>query len=306
MKIKQQSKKPKNPIKINIEKLDEKSAFSQIFLTSVFHDNISELKKAIKREFYALNDNSEYNPEELESEFERKWEKLKINETESESTEELKKEEKRATRIFWYSFSATLMSLFIQLSYIITIIYQYSQEEHYYTDNIKLICIRIVCFTVLSVYLKKEFDNGKNIFNHGLINKYLYRSTFTRIISILSGLFQCLTAISTLICSVELIIKTQNVSGCVGNFTCLVIITDVDNWIGEYYISTNNDYDKYIHKRVEQISVTHKYKSIKEKLGEIIITLLFIFAFIFSLILLYKSVKINLIYYLINKINKYY
>ena len=86
----------------------------------------------------------------------------------------------------------------------------------------------------------------------------------------------------------------------------LVIITDVDNWIGEYYISTNNDYDKYIHKRVEQISVTHKYKSIKEKLGEIIITLLFIFAFIFSLILLYKSVKINLIYYLINKINKYY
>lgn len=277
--------------------LDDESSYSHVFLTAVYHDDLEELRQVLKKKFYEIN--SKVVPEEEkegeeDKSFGEEWDQLALEEVEDKDKEDLeeakKEEETKKKDLFLYSVSVMLLSAFVQLSFIITIIQEYFGEEHQNTSDPEEISIRIICFITLAIYLWIELQNGRKIFNHACYHAYLYRTTAKRITAAVGGLLQCGIALCTLFCSSELICQSGGVADCVTSFTSLVIITDIDNWIGAYLVGTSKDFKIYTADRVEQIYVLRKDKYFSYTFALVFVDLCSFAVLILSVISLWNAI----------------
>ena len=89
--------------------------------------------------------------------------------------------------------------------------------------------------------------------NHAIYQKFLYWTFYKRFIS---GLFVAIQILVTLVCyycSSELIDGTKSVIDCAIDFTSLLIIIEIDDWIGEYFLFTSDDIREYTRDNITQI-----------------------------------------------------
>jgi hypothetical protein len=200
---------------IHEEKLDEQSGYSYVYITSVYHDDVKELKQKLKSQFYKIS-NSELTEEEYmkknDPNFENEISEINLEEKEDPENELNEKESKNEKKdLFYYALSVALLSATIQISFIITIIKEYFNEPHFITDDPELITIRLLAFLTITLKLWIELGNGRKIVNHGIYQSFLYRSNNKRILSIFMGMVQIFTTLSTYFCSSELIVQTESV-----------------------------------------------------------------------------------------------
>ena len=279
---------------IHEEKLDEQSGYSHVYITSVYHDDVKELKKKLKSQFYKIS-NSELTEEEymkkIDPNFENEISEINLEEKEDPENEINGKEIKNQKKdLFYYALSVALLSATIQISFIITIIKEYFNEPHFITDDPELITIRLLAFLTITLKLWIELGNGRKIVNHGFYQSFLYRSNNKRILSIFMGFVQIFTTLSTYFCSSELIVQTESVIDCVKDFSALIVLTEIDNWIGDYFLNTSKQMQVYSRDYVCQIYVLRKKDYYRYNLSDFCIDFCVVGTFIFSIVPIYQSI----------------
>ena len=104
------------------------------------------------------------------------------------------------------------------------------------------------------------------------------------------GLIQIFTALSCYFCSSELIVQTETVIDCVKDFSALIILTEIDNWIGDYFLNTSKQMKVYTRDYCCQIYVLKKNEYFRYTLADLVLDGIYLFTFIISIIPLYGSV----------------
>ena len=247
---------------IHEEKLDEQSGYSHVYITSVYHDDVKELKTKLKNQFYKISNNDLTEEEYMKKRdpnFENEISDINLEEKEDPEGELNEKDIKNPKKdLFYYALSVALLSATIQISFIITITKEYFNEPHTITDDPELITIRLLAFLTLTLKLWIELGNGRKIVTHGIYQSFLYRSNNKRLLSIFMGIVQIFTTLSCYFCSSELIVQTESVIDCVKDFSALIVLTEIDNWIGDYFLTTSKQMQVYTRDYVAQIYVLRK------------------------------------------------
>ena len=278
------------------EDLDDESGYSHVYLTAVYHDNIPELKNILKKKFFEVSGRGHLSSKDInnaeDKSFDKEIEELDLQEVQNPDEEDLVEGGVNKDRkdLFYYALSVALLSCLIQLSFIITIIKEYFHEDHIVTSDPELIAIRILAFVTITLKIWIELGNGRKIVLHGIYQGFLYRSTPKRIMSIFMGCVQIFTALSCYFCSSELIVQTETVSDCVKDFSALIILTEIDNWIGEYFLKTSKQMKYYTRDHCTQIYVLKKKEYYQYSFGDLIIDACSIVTFIISIIPIYDSI----------------
>ena len=140
------------------------------------------------------------------------------------------------------------------------------------------------------LYLWIELANGRKIFLHSLYHPYLYKSKPRRYITIFYGFIQCFTAMTCFFCAGEFIASTESVSDCLMNYTGLTIITDIDNWIGAYFIGTNKQFKIYSNDHVAQFYVIPKSKYFSYSFGDFFVDISTIIVGVISVVPVWRSI----------------
>ena len=104
------------------------------------------------------------------------------------------------------------------------------------------------------------------------------------------GAVQIFTALSCYFCSSELIVQTETVIDCVKDFSALIILTEIDNWIGDYFLNTSKQMQIYARDYVTQIYVLKKNEYFRYTLADLVLDGIYLFTFIISIIPIYDSV----------------
>jgi hypothetical protein len=120
----------------------------------------------------------------------------------------------------------------------------------------------------------------------------MYRTSAKRIMSGLMGFFQMFSALCTYYCVASLIIRTQTVIDCVKDFGALIIITEIDNWVGEYFLKTRRNIRKYTDDDFKQLSVVKRKESTNYNWLSIVEDIVLVFVLIIVLIPIYHSISI--------------
>lgn len=282
---------------IHEEDLDEQSGYSHIYLTSVYHDDVNKLKDVLKRQFHKVSQKriplETYLQNDDDQSFNDEIEEINLEaafDPDKEDLEEAGHKTKKAD-LFLYSLSVGLLSAIIQMSFIITLIKEYFREEHFIATDHELIAIRIFAFLTLNLKLWIEFSNGRKIVMHGVYQGFLYRDMYKRIISVFMGCVQIFTALACCFCSSQLIVQTETVVDCVKDFSALIIITEIDNWIGDYFINMSKQMRLYTREYVVQLYVLKKNEYFKYTIVDLLLDGALIATFIVSIIPIYDSIK---------------
>lgn len=284
---------------IHVEDLDEESSYSHVYLTAVYHNKINKLKPILKKQFLSYYGQKFDTPEELENaqnaSFDEEFDDLELEEQEDKDEEDYIQVhgKKKTTNLFFYAICVMVLAASIQLTFIITLIQEYFGQSHVYTDDPQQIIIRILAFITLALYLWIELSNGRKILIHACYHGYLYRSGLKRLGAFFAGLIQCATSLCCLFCSSQLIVQSQTVADCVMNFTSLVIITDIDNYLGGYFLGTNKAFQVYSADQVIQIYVIKKEDYGKYSLVEFFIDVSCAIVGFISAMPIYNSVKFS-------------
>ncbi len=277
------------------EELDEESGYSHVYLTAVYHDDVAELKSVLKKQFWKVSQKKVPLEEFLKNNdqsFDNEIGELNMEQKEDPDAEDLAelghKQEKKD--LFFYALSVALLSCTIQIAFIVTIIKEYFHEEHVITADPELITIRILAFLTITLKLWIELGNGRKIVLHGIYQGFLYRANYKRLLSIFMGSVQIFTALSCYFCSSELIVQTETVIDCVKDFSALIILTEIDNWIGDYFLNTSKQMQIYARDYVTQIYVLKKNEYFRYTLADLVLDGIYLFTFIISIIPIYDSV----------------
>ena len=175
--------KEKNIAMIYSEKLNDKSSLSFLYLTSVYHENIFELKKIIQNQFEKLSENKiNFNNylKVCENSFAKE---LLKNEEEEEEKNLIQKE------FYSYSFFVNLLSIIIQFSFISVILKEYFYYPIFITNKPELITLRLIIFLTISLKIYIIFLNNKKIINHSIQQKFLYKSNSKKNLTFLIAIF---------------------------------------------------------------------------------------------------------------------
>lgn len=287
----------KHDAMIKEEELDGESGYSHVYLTSVYHDDIKQLEEKLKTQFYKINYTGkttldEYLKKDVAS-FKEEFEDLELEEVKDNDAENLKGTEhelKEKPDLFFYALSVAVLTCIIQCAFIITIIKEYFLEAHVITSDPELITIRLLAFMTITLKIWIELCNGRKIFLQGIYHPYMYRSTTKRLIGTLMGGFQIFTALACYFCISELIVQTETVIDCVKDFSALIIVTEIDNWIGDYFINTSKQMRLYAGENVRIIKVISKKEYNRYSVADFFIDLVVVLTFIISIIPIYESV----------------
>lgn len=287
----------KHDAMIREDTLDEESGYSHVYLTSVYHDNIKELENILKTEFYRINCTGkttldEYLKKEIPS-FNEEFNELELEIAKDKDEDDLKGTEhemKQKPDLFFYALSVAVLTCIIQCAFIITIIKEYFNEGHLITSDPELITIRLLAFMTITLKLWIELCNGRKIFLQGVYHSYMFRNNSKRLLSTLMGGFQMFTALACYFCISELIVQTETVIDCVKDFSALIIVTEIDNWIGDYFINTSKQMQLYAGDNVKLISVISKKQYNKYSVADFCIDIIIVITFIVSIIPIYESV----------------
>ena len=239
------------------ENLDETSGYTSVYMTAVYHDDIETLKSKLKEHYTQINNKGKITNENYKEinnidNFEKDIQDINFENQPFLYKDEILNEENR-DRLFNYSVCVASLSALIQFIFSFTIIQEYHNDPIKLTSDHELITIRLLAFIALSVNIWIEYKNGRKKVNHAIYQKFLYRSNYKRIISGIFGVVQILVAFICYFCSSELIVRTETVIDCAIDFTSLLIIIEIDDWIGEYFLFTSDDIREYTRDNITQI-----------------------------------------------------
>ena len=143
----------KNKAVIYDEMLDYQTGYSAIYLTSVYHDNVDELKNILKDEYSKINTTgkislNEYKNVENLDNFENDFNNLRlINEDLSNNM----KLEKNKNKLFLYSIGITIITIYIQLTFSFSLLFENYYDKVLITTDSNLIYLRLVLFITFSL-----------------------------------------------------------------------------------------------------------------------------------------------------------
>ena len=275
--------KEKNIAMIYSEKLNDKSSLSFLYLTSVYHENIFELKKIIQNQFEKLSENKiNFNNylKVCENSFAKE---LLKNEEEEEEKNLIQKE------FYTYSFFVNLLSIIIQFSFISVILKEYFYYPIFITNKPELITLRLIIFLTISLKIYIIFLNNKKIINHSIQQKFLYKSNSKKNLTLLIAILNLILNLLFFYVSSILLSLTQKCFDCVKIFTIIIILTEIDVWLCEYFIGNSKQIKIYSRGFIEQIYVTKTNEFFKYNLSDLIIDLIIVFVFILGIIPIYNS-----------------
>ena len=201
------------------------------------------------------------------------------------------KNELNLTNVFNYAFGVGTLITLVQLSFLLTIIKEYFREPINVTGDPELISIRLLAFVTLSLYLWIEYLNGRKKLNHSVYQGFLYQSFCKRVVSGFFGGFQMFTAFACYYACGELLKRNEGVIECVVDFSSLVIIIELDDWFGDYFINTSKDMKVYSRGYIVQVWCVDRDKAKKYTLLDGIEDLICILVFIIIAIPLYRSLS---------------
>ena len=121
----------KNKAMIYEVPLDESSGYTHIYLTSVVHNDVKELRRRLKRQFSLINSNGtvpieEYEKMENIDSFEDEIKDINLEENNGDMIEP--KNELNLSNVFSYAFGVGTLITLVQLSFLLTIIKEYFSE----------------------------------------------------------------------------------------------------------------------------------------------------------------------------------
>lgn len=283
----------KNKAVIYDEMLDYQTGYSAIYLTSVYHDNIDELKNILKDEYSKINTTgkislNEYKNVENLDNFENDFNNLRlINEDLSNNM----KLEKNKNKLFLYSIGITIITIYIQLTFSFSLLFENYYDKVLITTDSNLIYLRLVLFITFSLKFWIGYSNGRKKLNHSLYQNYLYRTMNRNIISGLFGLIQIIMNFFIYFTFIQILIRENNLLKSIFIFVCFIIIINLEKWIGNYFIFTNGNLLNYSRNNFIQIWCIDKDIIEKHNYFEYFEDALCFLLFLLCFIPLYKSIK---------------
>jgi hypothetical protein len=284
----------KNKAVIYDEMLDYQTGYSAIYLTSVYHDNVDELKNILKDEYSKINTTgkislNEYKNVENLDNFENDFNNLRlINEDLSNSI----KVEKNKNKLFLYSIGITIFTIYIQLTFCFSLLFESYYNKILIITDSNLIYLRLVLFITFSLKFWIGYSNGRKKLNHSLYQNYLYRTINKNIISGLFGLIQIVINFLIYFTFIQILIRENNLLESIFTFVCFIIIINLEKWIGNYFIFTNGNLLNYSRNNFIQIWCVDKEIIEKQNYFEYFEDGLCLLLFLLCFIPLYKSIKI--------------
>lgn len=282
------------------KKLDEQSGYSHVYLTSVYHNNIPKLQRVLKTEYFNINTTGAITLQDYlnkpRASFDEEFNDLNLEEVKDKDLEELKGTEheiKSQSDLFNYAISVALFTSIIQIAFIITIIKEYFNEDHVIANDPELITVRILAFMTLTLKLWIELCNGRKIVMQTIYHSYMFRGGCKRLLSCVMGFIQIFTALACYFCSSELIVQTESVIQCVKDFSALIILTEIDNWIGDYFLNTNRAMEVYARNDVSIIKVIRKKDYSRYRCADLVLDIIIIVNLIVSVIPMYSSIDLT-------------
>lgn len=280
----------KSDIKFVEEYLDDKSIYTYVFLNSIYHDNVEELREHLKLQFHSKSKYNISKEEYLSTKddyFDKSFNELNLREEKNINKEKFKPinlESKENKYLFISSFFIALLSSIFQLSFTYIIIKEY--EKEYYIDelNINSKIMRIAVLFCLTFKTFTEFMNGKKIVVYGIYNGFLYKTQIRRMLSILMGLIQIGTNLSILVFFFKLIFIYVKIIKYVEILCIFIVISQFDNMIGGYYINSCQKLKNYCRGVFSQINLVNNRKKCKITFIDIILYIIFIVFVFLSLI----------------------
>lgn len=285
----------KNNAIIFEEDLDTSSGYTHLYLSSVIHADVRQLKATLKRQFSLINSKGivpieEYENIENVDDFETEIKNVNLDEAREIIVDS--KDDINYNGVFNYALLVTFLTLLVQLAFFITIIKEYHLEPTFPTDDHELICMRILSFITLSIYLWTEYRNGRKKLNHAVYQGFLYQSLFKRFVSGFFGGFQMFSAFACYYTSGELLVRNENVMDCVLNFTALVILIEVDDWFGDYFLMTSKELQFYSRDYIKQIWCIDKHQLKQYTIVDLLEDICCIAVFLLVAGPLYYSIKL--------------
>lgn len=274
---------PKSNAYITQVKLDIDSSYTHVYICSVIHQNPTELRRCLQLQFSKLNslsnDRVTTNLQLFQDKeaFEHQIQELDLSETKDpelpllvpyDATEQKRKKivfNRRISinyRLFIYSVFITIFSLLIQLLFIGALIKEYILFPIIITNDRELIFLRIISFVIVGFIMYIEFKYGRMKFNHALRQGFLYQNSTRRIISGFFGLMQMIEAILCFSCTTLLITQSQTVRDNIECLSAMLVLSGLDNWVGEYFFFSNEKIQTYTRGVITQIWIG--LKGVKE------------------------------------------
>ena len=284
----------KNKAVIYDEMLDYQTGYSAIYLTSVYHDNIEELKNVLKDEYSKINTTgkislNEYKNIENLDNFEKDFNNLRLlNEDLSNSM----KIEQKKNNLFLYSIGITIFTIYLQLTLSFTLLSENFNKKMIISTDSNLIYLRLVLFITFSLKFWIGYSNGRKKLNHSLYQNYLYRTINKNIISGLFGIVQIIINFLIYFTFIQILIRENNLLESIFIFICFIIIINLEKWIGNYFIFTNGNLLNYSRNNFIQIWCVDKEIIEKQNYFEYFEDGLCLLLFLLCFIPLYKSIKI--------------
>ena len=276
----------KSNIKFYQENLDDKSVYSFVFLTSIYHDNIEELKEHLKLQFHSESKYNISKEEYLTTKddiFEKNYTELNLKEENNNIKTHFNSVEDFNKNIFILSFFISLLPSIFQLSFIYAVYIEYLKDEKYLKINMSLNKINYLFLFCLTFKSFIEFYNGKKIVVYGIYNGFMYRTLLKRILSVLMGLVQIIINLILQIFFTQLFIRAKSIIKSIEVFCVFIVVSQFDNWIGEYYIKASEQLRIYSREYFSQICFVNNRQKYNIKFIDIILYIFFIIVVLLSL-----------------------
>lgn len=270
--------KEKSDVILYEQNLDSKSVYSYVFLCSIYHDNIEELKDHLKLQFHS---ESKYNISKEEyistkdEYYDKTFSDLNLKEKE-ENSEEGNIKNPLATAFF-----VSLLPGIFQISFLYSFNSEYLVKNNSLYVNTQLKIMRYLIYLCLLFKTYIEFINGKKIVSYGVYSGYLYRSQFMRFLSVLMGLIQIGINLLLFLCFLKLFYNAKTVIQCIQFFCVFIAISQFDNWIGEFYLNSSKVLRGYSRGDFKQICLVNNRKC-RISFIDFILYAIFIFVIILS------------------------
>ena len=284
--------KEKSDIILYEQNLDNKSVYSFVFLCSIYHNNVDELKDHLKLQFHSeskyIISKEEYISTKDEY-FDNSYSNLNIKGKEennfiNKKFKPVKSEEGNIKNPLATTFFVSLLPGISQISFLYSFINEYLVKKNTFYLSKQLKIMRYLFYLCLLFKTYIEFINGKKIVIYGVYNRYLYRSQFIRVLSVLMGLFQISINLLILFFFSQLFYSAKTVMQCIQFFCVFIAVSQFDNWIGEFYLNSSKVLRGYSRDDFKQICLINNRKC---RISFIDINLYAIFFFFVILSFLY-------------------
>ena len=271
--------------------MDQNSTYSHIYITSVIHQDLGELRNRLKEQYSVINSTGEIPLKEYKSRkdidnFERDIKKINLEtkrdvELGTELQEMNKKEEEKIIlktekntkstnfilsiinqqkvlftlnrKLFLYCLFISFLSFSIQLIFITVLVREYYNLDIVHTKDNEQLAIRFIALFTMSLMVWIEYKNGIDKLNHAIYQSFLYRSVARRNVSIFTSLMQMIAAILSLLVCTMLIAQTSSVIDNAKSLGAILMLINVDNWIGDYFVHSNKRIKVYTREHIVQI-----------------------------------------------------